>query len=256
MRLATTVLLLLCLLTRSLVFSVLASVNDISRGNYATSDSANGNNATHSDDADGGSPTAQGVCIPTTAPPIDWVNFFRTVGVGHPSGPTEGLHRASSPFCSKEFGAHFWAVLIGNNEYSNPEDELYGCINDADLVATYLRNYLQVPLSHMVRLLNASHSDIIVALHNLRDNEDIKRGSNLLFFYAGHGSRYVSGTTKYNAICPVDRGFGTLDITMLELDSIFSELQRAKGNNVTAIFDCCHSGDTSSRSGEGPDTRV
>jgi len=42
---------------------------------------------------------------------------------------------------------------------------------------------------------------------------------------------------------------------MPELESIFSELQSAKGNSITAIFDCCHSGDTSGsrRLGEGPD---
>ena len=178
--------------------------------------------------------------------PLNWDHFFKTAGIGHPSGPGKGLHRAPHPFGSKEFGAHFWAVLIGNNQYTKPTNKLDGCINDCNLVAGYLHNYLQVLPSHVVHLSNASYNDIITALHNLCDSPDIQKGDNLLFFYSGHGSYHVSSSTKVNAICSIDRGIGgTQDITMLEIGLIFANLQRTKGNNVTAIFDCCHSGDTS-----------
>jgi len=115
--------------------AVSANVNELANEDDADSEAEHGNNGN--------------ICIPTTTtdPPINWKYFFETFGFGHPSGPGKGLRRASFPFGLKEFGAHFWAVLIGNNKYSKPMKKLSSCINDCNLMARYLHNYLQVPPS-------------------------------------------------------------------------------------------------------------
>ena len=155
-------------------------------------------------------------------------------------------------------GPHFWALIIGNNDYPPQrrgahliDRSLQGCINDALLVKRYLGEYLHVPEHHIMLIEDAHRSQITDALYDLRDNEKIKFGDNILIHYSGHGSSYnpknyfmeepwQAGSIE--AICPVDRGWGARDISERELNSILSEVHAAKGPNITVIFDCCHSG--------------
>ena len=165
------------------------------------------------------------------------------------SAPWERLHCDSpGPFLS--LGTHFWALVIGNNDYPDVPGApvLGGCINDAHLVKEYLMKHLQVPEDHIVLLENACRNEMIDALYNLRDNETIPFGDNILIHYAGYGSSYDSGTQGpwdpyIGAICPIDRGCrGACDISERELDAILSELCAAKGPKITFISDCCYAG--------------
>jgi Caspase domain len=143
-------------------------------------------------------------------------------------------------------GRRFWAVIIGNDDY--PDSPLGGSVNDARLIQKHLTDYLEVPANHIRLLLNAKRSTIIDVLYDLRDDERIKPGDNILIYYAGHGSSFKYFTTPTSqagcieAICPVDRSNTVPDISDRELNSILSELGSAKGPNITVILDCCHSG--------------
>ncbi len=124
-----------------------------------------------------------------------------------------------------------------------------------------------------------SRQNITDTLCSLIDNPRIKKGDNIVIYFAGHGSSYTcsecSGTGKTRksivadvrpgyatrtqghrhvdtfcpteAICPIDRnlvdanGSRIPDISDRELNTILYEIKRVKGNKITAIFDCCHS---------------
>ena len=182
--------------------------------------------------------------------------------LGH-SAPWERLHPDSpGPFLS--LGTHFWALIIGNDNYPSVPGApgLSGCINDAHLVKDYLKEYLHVPGDHIILLENARRNEMIDALYNLRDNETIPFGDNILIHYSGYGSSYMSGNLQgpwvgyTGAICPIDRGCrGVCDISERELDVILSELCVAKGPKITFISDCSYAG-SMSRSGGGAAFRV
>src|SRR6266571_8291401 len=180
------------------------------------------------------------------------------------SAPWECLHPNSpGPFLS--LGTHFWALIIGNDNYSGAP-ALGGYINDARLVKNYLMKYLQVPEDHIVLLEDACRNEMIDALYHLRDNEKIPFGDNILIHYSGYGSSYNSGTLiqgrwpQYiGAICPIDRGCrGSCDISERELHTILSELCTAKGPKITFISDCCYTGSgiRSDQKGTGAAFRV
>ncbi|KAK0231798.1 caspase domain-containing protein [Armillaria nabsnona] len=68
--------------------------------------------------------------------------------------------------------------------------------------------------------------------------------------YATRTQRYIGHVDTFcptEAICPIDRNLvdanGSIipDISDRELNTILHEISRAKGNKITAIFDCCHS---------------
>ena len=168
--------------------------------------------------------------------------------LGH-SVPWERLHPDSpGPFLS--LGTHFWALIIGNDDYPSVSGApaLGGCINDAHLVKDYLKEYLRVPEDHIILLENACRSEMIDALYNLRDNETIPFGDNILIHYSGYGSSYSTTPVEgrwpqhIGAICPIDRGGKTCDISERELDTILSELCASKGPKITFISDCCYTG--------------
>jgi hypothetical protein len=59
-------------------------------------------------------------------------------------------------------GTHFWALIIGNDNYPSAPyaPGLGGCINDAHLVKDYLEEYLHVPEDHIILLENARRNEI------------------------------------------------------------------------------------------------
>ncbi|KAJ7464422.1 caspase domain-containing protein [Mycena latifolia] len=167
-----------------------------------------------------------------------------------PTGHWTGLTQVEPTEDMRSKGNRFWAVIIGNDGY--PGSPLGGCINDALLVMRFITTYLNVPPDHIVLLKDAGRDTIVNALYDLRDNPKIQRGDNILIHYSGHGSSYsakdyfttpAAQVGSVEAICPIDRlGDRVPDICERELNSILCEIRAAKGPNITAFFDCCHSG--------------
>jgi len=146
-------------------------------------------------------------------------------------------------------GSRFWALIIGNDTYE--KSPLGGCVNDTNLVRRFLLTYLNVPSNQIHSLVNADRDTMVNALYDLRDNNKIRYGDNILIHYSGHGSSYKARdffqsesarAGSIEAICPVDRSANVPDISERELSSILSEIHAAKGPNITIVFDCCHSG--------------
>ncbi|KAJ7906005.1 caspase domain-containing protein [Mycena leptocephala] len=153
-----------------------------------------------------------------------------------------------------------FGLVIGIDEYFKTDElrTLRGAVNDARAVEKYLLN-LDVPPSNIVRLENkaATRSAILSAfkIHFL-DNRNIpdRGGASMILYFAGHGSRFeapsdlIAPDRRVEAICPVDErtvndvGEYVHAIPDYVLVRLLSELADKKGNNITVILDCCHSG--------------
>ncbi|KAG7443926.1 uncharacterized protein BT62DRAFT_971744 [Guyanagaster necrorhizus] len=156
---------------------------------------------------------------------------------------------------------------------------LRGCVSDALFMENYLTKCLGVPKGRIQRLIGTqpytypagpsipSRANIIRTLLSVMTNPQIDYGDNIIIYYSGHGSRYscsecshncdsnsddgqvsVAGSGSIEALCPMDRNTrdtnGTVipDISDREINAILFQICRIKGNRITLILDCCHSG--------------
>ncbi|KZT70649.1 hypothetical protein DAEQUDRAFT_810529 [Daedalea quercina L-15889] len=160
-----------------------------------------------------------------------------------------------------------FALIVAINEYQNRKiPRLQGCVNDGKDFQDFLTATRNVPSGNILMLLNesATRENILTAFRShLIDNERVIEGDLIFFFYAGHGDS-VDAPEGWNAdggrvetICPYDvtvfedteRRFNvdsvadaTYGIPDRTFNALMRLLARKKGDNVVAIFDCCHSG--------------
>ncbi|KDQ58320.1 hypothetical protein JAAARDRAFT_206269 [Jaapia argillacea MUCL 33604] len=140
----------------------------------------------------------------------------------------------------------FHALLVGVNEYADLETSpLRGAVQDALDMKSFITGVLKVPQSNVITLLDedATREHIIETFRShLVNNPHIIPGSPILFYFSGHGSKSDDGARE--SICPHDRDpdNGVDDIKDYELGDLLRELAEAKGDNITVIMDCCHSG--------------
>jgi hypothetical protein len=160
-----------------------------------------------------------------------------------------------------------WALVVGIDRYASPSlRRLAGCANDAQALAAFLVDRLQVPAAQVLTLTDgeATRAGIIQAFRtHLIDNPAIPRGAQLLFAYSGHGSRMATADPReldgYNeTLVPADArtvdprtGQAVRDLPDKTLAALIRRLAAAKGDQITVLLDCCHSG-SGSRDPEGP----
>ncbi|KAJ7138018.1 peptidase C14, caspase domain-containing protein [Mycena epipterygia] len=151
-----------------------------------------------------------------------------------------------------------YAVIVGINEYqSNSIRNLEGCENDAQTVKSFLTDRYQMPESQIILLLNADATrDAILEKFqtHLIDNSSIEKGDAIIIYFAGHGSRvkapesWSSIDGKVETLVPYDERTKTPDGKVVHgipdwtINILLSRLAAEKGNNITVICDCCHSG--------------
>lgn len=133
------------------------------------------------------------------------------------------------------------ALLIGIN-YFKTNYELFGCINDANAICSFISGYnfqkITVLTDNNVKIPN--RVNILDELKNLLINSN--SGDVLLLFYSGHGSYILDKnnnekTGKDQMIIPCDFN-GIID------DDLKTIIQTNLKKDVTliALFDCCFSG--------------
>ncbi|EUC54992.1 ICE-like protease (caspase) p20 domain protein, partial [Rhizoctonia solani AG-3 Rhs1AP] len=144
------------------------------------------------------------------------------------------------------------ALLIGIDTYRN-FTQLSGAVKDMESIYDFLHSDLSVPDSRITQLTNeqATRSGIIDAMEGLSKDPSINRFDPILIFYAGHGCEVDSPLANYRdkaqCLVPWDMGNHGTDghpvspIPDYIISALLNELAVEKGNNITVIFDSCHS---------------
>jgi phospholipase C len=145
------------------------------------------------------------------------------------------------------------ALLVGINQYPDPDSRLNGCVNDVFLMSQTLQRSGYD--SAEIRLLldeRATHEEILRRLNWLVD--DARPGDERVFFYSGHGAQIPQyGPSDEpdhmdETLVPVD--FDWNDSATYFTDKHFREFyshlpfgaEEDSDMNFTVIFDCCHAG--------------
>ena len=143
------------------------------------------------------------------------------------------------------------ALLVGIDAYPffPPENQLNGCVHDAELIAELLESRFEFA-SQRIRLLRdseATRAGVLEAMEDLLSKVD--EGDIVVFYYSGHGSQMLSddpGETDGldETLVPYDsgrRGHPNRDIRDKEIHDWLLRLSR-RTESITVIIDSCHSG--------------
>jgi hypothetical protein len=147
-----------------------------------------------------------------------------------------------------------YALLIGINEYPmiDPKYRLDACVGDVQLVKTVLTQRFDFAEEDIVELHDAAATQkaILASMQDLVEKAGAE--DRVYFHFAGHGSTIPSaeenttqGTGLDSTIMTHDSGrdkaHPNLDIRDGEIGEWLDALT-AKTQNITLVFDCCHSG--------------
>lgn len=138
------------------------------------------------------------------------------------------------------------ALLIGINQYPDPDNRLEGCINDVFKVSAALQESGFKPED--IRTVfddRATTSGILDRLHWLLD--DVCSGNIRFLYYSGHGAQIPSygaydKVDHFNeCLVPYDFDWSPEKAVMdRQFFDFYSQLPY--GSHFIAMFDCCHSG--------------
>jgi hypothetical protein len=144
------------------------------------------------------------------------------------------------------------ALLIGIDDYPyfSRGEQLHGCVNDVELMASILQYKFGFPPRHITMLKNkhATRAGILAGMDGLA--EQVAPDDIVLVYYSGHGSQMVDREGDEpdgwdETIVPYDGNRDKPDqIPDITDDEIYERLLRltAVTANVTLIFDSCFSG--------------
>ncbi|KAI0027633.1 hypothetical protein K488DRAFT_34495, partial [Vararia minispora EC-137] len=153
-----------------------------------------------------------------------------------------------------------YALLIGINDYPHiVGGNLHGSVADVLRVQEFLVNKLHVPKARVRTLLNeyATQDGIMSRIKGLADLDTINMGDPILIFYAGHGgtlpkppeSSWAVNNSTIECLVAHDARYNDTEETWVEgvvpdlvFASLLHRLAEVKGDNITVILDCCHSG--------------
>ena len=133
------------------------------------------------------------------------------------------------------------ALLIGIN-YTGTENELYGCINDANCIKERITNKGFTDITVLTDLTEkkATRNNILNEFTSLLSNS--QEGDLLFFLYSGHGSYDIdrNGDEKIG----YDQTIVPCDLNVIIDDELKSIIQNnlKKGVTLFAMFDSCFSG--------------
>ena len=169
-----------------------------------------------------------------------------------------------------------YAILIGANKYQNLEERwwLKGPANDVALVATYLTTEAPVPfpVDHVAVLTDGAAGSTAPTLAAIRTafadlTAKVEPGDFVYLHFSGHGTQAPAADPSSELdgldelFLPVDIGKWSDDVGGVENALVDDEIGtmidalRAKGVDVWAVFDSCHSG-TATRGVDAGDEQV
>ncbi len=149
------------------------------------------------------------------------------------------------------------ALIVGINDYTSGLPvasreqvrwrNLRGAVNDAEAMRDLLIGQYDFPAAGVLLLTDraATRQAIREGLeqHLLAS---AKRGDELVFFYAGHGSQVPNRASEEDdkldeSLVPADSNLGADDLRDKELARLFNQILDT-GAKLTVLFDSCHSG--------------
>lgn len=156
-----------------------------------------------------------------------------------------------------------YALLIGASQYANLDERywLKGPANDVKLVATWLTTDAPVPFpqDHVTLLADGVQGAQAPTLQAIRDAfatiaAEVKPGDFVYLHFSGHGTQAPAQDAEAELdgldelFLPIDIGPWSDDVGAVENALVDDEIGklidsiRAKGADVWAVFDSCHSG--------------
>lgn len=149
-----------------------------------------------------------------------------------------------------------YALVCGVDQYRQPVPALHGCVNDATMVADYLRKNVN---QRKLRLELVTLFDEQATRQNIIDQfgrhlGKARAGDTALFFFAGHGGQemaheyfapYEPDMLLETILCYDSRHNGVRDIADKELRYLLHKLSGpdpSQAPHIVVIQDNCHSG--------------
>lgn len=151
----------------------------------------------------------------------------------------------------------FHALVIGVDRYPglSEQEQLGGCVNDAEAVRRFLVERAAIPEENLLCLTSpndtapATAANIRAAFAALAQGGRVQPGDHVVLFYAGHGVRLArasaGGAERHYGFAAADLDRTAAGLRSLILDREIHDLLRAlqqRGATATVIADTCHSG--------------
>ena len=150
-----------------------------------------------------------------------------------------------------------YALLIGINYTDSrlSENILDGCVNDANLLKTFVKEELDFQENNITMMLDEDTRSIKSNLYPSKKNimEQMKilfsrKNSQLFFSYSGHGTQVTDSSEpdgKMEVIVPADVVVSPANINSYITDDEIRELindNMSKTSNLYVMMDCCNAG--------------
>jgi hypothetical protein len=133
------------------------------------------------------------------------------------------------------------ALIVGVNNYGHPDNNLDGCVPDAEAMAERVARHSDGSQNYdckdHVHLAKVEDSSVITRpelrqwIHDLFSNFK----GDALFYFSGHGA-----LTRFGGwLCTTDAAKNDLGVSVEE---VLKAAQDSRCSDVLLVFDCCHSG--------------
>jgi ketosteroid isomerase-like protein len=139
----------------------------------------------------------------------------------------------------------YYALIIGIDNYQDPVPKLKTAVNDATALAKLLREQYGFKEIKLLLDANANRTQILLAIN---DYKRLPADSNVLIYYAGHGSKDPKTQRAY--WLPVDAQRDS-DVNWIGASTITDEISGLQSQHVLVIADSCYSGGLTRDSGSG-----
>ena len=142
--------------------------------------------------------------------------------------------------------SHRYAVVIGNEDYAsrsaslNPEVNVDFAVNDAQVMAAYLKSVFGVPEKNLRVITNATAGEMQREINWLENVARAEGGSaEIYFYYSGHGLPFGADNTPY--LIPVDVD-GQQPQLGVSLPNLYAQLTKHPVARAQVFLDACFSG--------------
>src|SRR5437764_13878054 len=133
------------------------------------------------------------------------------------------------------------ALIVGINNYRDPDNDLDGCVPDAEAITQRIARHSDGSPNYDCEdhiYLAKVEDDSVITRAELRERmyglfSDFK--GDALFYFSGHGALTAFG----GWLCTSDAEKNDLGVSVEE---VLKAAQDSNASDVLLIFDCCHSG--------------